>query len=164
MLFTYFILFLANVYCEHPAHIRQNKINNDCDFDIIRIKKKDVTCYDFGSNKKYCKYFALPYEFIVKKEKSLIENNIIIKPEALYEEFTNNKFLMAKFYYSFVCDKYILEPRLELNIVPVKEYDLSLVDELYQALTIICLLIIFIMTISFICPCLENNYNDGLIN
>ena len=40
MLFTYFLLFISYVSCEHPAHIRQNKINSDCDFNIIRIKKK----------------------------------------------------------------------------------------------------------------------------
>ena len=69
MLFIYFILFLAYVSCEHPAHIRENKINNDCDFNIIRIKKKDIICYDFGLNKNYCNNYAIPNEIIVIKKK-----------------------------------------------------------------------------------------------
>ena len=172
MLFTYFILFLAYVSCEHPAHIRENKINNDCDFNIIRIKKKDIICYDFGLNKNYCNHYAIPNEIIVIKEKGLNRDNIIIKPESMYEEFNYNKVLMAKFYYSFVCNKYHSEPILELNIVPTKQYDLSLGEQLFQLLFILSLLILISILFALLCPCLANNrnnynngnnYNDGLL-
>lgn len=165
MLFTYFILFIAYVSCEHPAHIRENKINSDCDFNIIRIKKKHIICYDFGLNKNYCNHYAIPNEFIVTKEKGLNQDNIIIKPEKMYEEFSNNKVLMANFYYSFICNKYDIEPILELNIVPTKQYDLSLGEQLFQTLFIISLLILIIVLFALLCPCLlnnGNNYSDGL--
>ena len=167
MLFTYFLLFISYVSCEHPANIRQNKINNDCDFNIIRIKKKDIICYDFGLNKNYCKHYAIPNEIIVTKEKGLNQDNIIIKPEKMYEEFTNNKVLMAKFYYSFICNKYDSEPILELNIVPTKQYDLSFREQLFQTLFMISLLILLILLFASLCPCLvnnRNNYNDGLFS
>ena len=164
MLFTYFILFLVNVYCEHPAHIKQNKINNNCEFNIIRIKKLDIICYDFGINKNYCDHYSIPDEIIVVKEKGLFNNNIIIKPNSMYEEFINNKFLIANFYYSFVCNKYELEPRLELNIVPRKKYDMSLKDELYHILIIFCLLLFAILFLALFCPCLFNNNINNNIN
>jgi len=165
MLFTYFLLFISYVSCEHPAHIRQNKINNDCDFNIMRIKKKNIICYDFGSNKNYCKHYAIPNEIIVTKEKGLNRDNIIIKPEKMYEEFSDNKVLVANFYYSFICNKYDSEPILELNIVPTKQYDLSLGEQLAQILYMLCLLIFIIILVTSLCPCLVNNgnnYNDGL--
>ena len=167
MLFTYFLLFISYVSCEHPAHIRLNKINSDCDFNIIRIKKKNIICYDFGLNKNYCNHYAIPNEIIVTKEKGLNRDNIIIKPEKMYEEFRDNKVLMANLYYSFICNKYDSVPILELNIVPTKQYDLSFREQLFQTLFMISLLILLILLFASLCPCLVNNgnnYNDGLFS
>ena len=83
----------------------------------------------------------------------------------MYEEFNDNKILVANFYYSFICNKYDSEPILELNIVPTKQYDLSLGEQLFQTLFIISLLILIIVLFALLCPCLlnnGNNYNDGL--
>lgn len=157
-----FILILNVVYGERPADIRQNKISNTCDFDIIRIKRKDVTCLDFGQNKKYCNHYALPKEFVITKENGLFKNTIVIKPEGMYEEFSNNKFAMAKFYYSFVCDHYEKEPNLELNIVPSLKYDKSLGEEFAESIVCLIFLIILCLIIGLMCPCLIENNNGFL--
>lgn len=159
----FFLLILNLVYAERPADIRQNKISNTCDFDIIRIKRNQVTCIDFGQNKKYCNHYALAKEFVITKENGLFKNTIVIKPEAMYEEFSNNKHTMAKFYYSFVCDDYIMEPNLELNIVPTGKYDKSLGKELGESIVMIILLIFICLVIGLMCPCLVEN-NNGFVS
>lgn len=158
-----FVLILNLVYAERPADIRQNKISNTCDFNIIRIKRNQVNCLDFGQNKKYCNHYALPKEFVVTKENGLFKNTIVIKPEAMYEEFSNNKHTMAKFYYSFVCDHYIKEPKLELNIVPTSKYDKSLGEEFSELIACLILLIIMCLIIGLMCPCLIDN-NNGFVS
>lgn len=158
----FFILILNLVYAERPADIRQNKISNTCDFDIIRIKRKDVTCLDFGQNKKYCNHYALAKEFVITKENGLFKNTIVIKPESMYEEFSNNKFAMAKFYYSFVCNYYEKEPNLELNIVPSLKYDKSTGEEFSELIAGLILLIIMCLIIGLMCPCLIENNNGFL--
>lgn len=158
-----FLLILNLVYAERAADIRQNKISNTCDFDIIRIKHKDVTCIDFGQHKKYCNHYVLAKEFVITKENGLLKNTIVIKPEAMYEEFSNNKFVMAKFYYSFVCDHYEMEPKLELNIVPSIKYDKSLGEEIAESLILLCLLIFVCLFLALIFPCLRHN-NNGFVS
>lgn len=158
----FFLIIMNLVYAERPADIRQNKISNTCDFDILRIKRKDVTCLDFGQNKKYCNHYALAKEFVITKENGLFKNTIIIKPEAMYEEFSNNKHTMAKFYYSFVCDDYIMEPNLELNIVPTSKYDKSLGEEFAELIVALIFLIIMCLIIGLMCPCLIENNNGFL--
>lgn len=158
-----FVLILNLIYAERPADIRENKISNTCDFDIIRIKRNQVTCLDFGQNKKYCNHYALAKEFVITKENGLFKNTIVIKPEAMYEEFSNNKHTMAKFYYSFVCDYYEKEPNLELNIVPTRKYDKSLGKELGESIVMIILLIFICLIIGLMCPCLRDN-NNGFVS
>ena len=158
-----FLLILGLVYAERPADIRQNKISNTCDFDIIRIKRNQVTCLDFGQNKNYCHHYALPKEFVITKENGLFKNTIVIKPEGMYEEFSNNKHTMAKFYYSFVCDHYEKEPNLELNIVPSLKYDKSLGEEFAESIVCLILLIIMCLVIGLMCPCLIDN-NNGFVS
>ena len=158
-----FVLILNLIYAERPADIRENKISNTCDFDIIRIKRNKVSCLDLGKNKKYCNHYALAKEFVITKENGLLKNTIVIKPEAMYEEFSNNKHTMAKFYYSFVCDHYEMEPKLELNIVPSIKYDKSLGEEIAESLVLLCLLIFVCLIIGLICPCLSHN-NNGFVS
>jgi len=158
-----FVLILDLVYAERPADIRQNKISNTCDFDIIRIKRNQVTCLDFGQNKKYCNHYALAKEFVITKENGLFKNTIVIKPEALYEEISNNKHTMAKFYYSFVCDYYEKEPNLELNIVPTRKYDKSTGEEFSELIAGLILLIIMCLVIGLMCPCFLDN-NNGFVS
>lgn len=157
-----FLLIMNLVYAERPADIRQNKISNTCDFDIIRIKRKDVTCLDFGKNKNYCGHYTLPKEFVITKENGLFKNTIIIKPEAMYEEFSDKKYTMANFYYSFTCDYYEKEPKLELNIVPTSKYDKSPGEEFAELIVAVIFLIILCLIIGLMCPCLIENNNGFL--
>lgn len=161
-----FVLILNNVYGQRPGDIRENKISNTCNFDILRIKRRDVTCLDFGENKKYCNHYALAKEFVITKENGLAKNTIIIKPEAMYEEFSNNKHTIAKFYYSFNCDNYEKDANLVLNIVPTPNYDKSLGEEFCEIIVFIILLIFMCLIIILMCPCLTDNNNvflSGLV-
>lgn len=152
-----FVIIINIIYAERPADIRQNKISNSCNFDIINIKRQDVTCFDYGKNKAYCNHYALVNEFTITKEKYLNKDTIIIKPEAMYEEFSNNKNKIAKFYFSFVCHNYENKPKLELNIVPTSKYDKSLYQEFTELIIFIVVIIYITLIVIIICPTLDNN-------
>lgn len=155
MLFIY-----LNLLTYYPADLRENTINNNCDFNIIRFKQNEVMCIDYGLNKKYCHHFALPNEFIVLKELSVGNNEkYTIKPNAIYEEFTYNKIKLADFYYSFTCSKEDNEPRLLLTIVPDFGKDKSLFQEFIEVIIILFILFISITILSLICNCNFNNDN-----
>ena len=98
-----------------------------------------------GLHKKYCHHSGLSKEFIITKENGIVKDTIIIKPEAMYEEFNGQKYTMAKFYYSFNCNFYEKVPRLELNIVPTPNYDKSINEEITGFISIIILIVFIIL-------------------
>lgn len=161
------LLLLINIiYGERPGDIRQHKISNSCEFDIVRLKRNEVSCIDLGLHKKYCHHPGVSKEFVITKENGIVKNTIIIKPEVMYEEVNGQKYTMAKFYYTFSCDYYEKQPRLELNIVPTHYYDKSINEEITGFILIIIFIVFIILLISLICPCLFKNNSDftsGLI-
>ena len=130
---------------------RKNTIHNTCDFDILRIQKKDITCIDYGEYKYYCNHYALPQEFMIYNENGLSEKNIIIKPTALWDNTDNNKKKMANFYYTFICDESYKIPKLIQHIVPTKSYDTNPVY-------VVIITIILVIVLLLICP---NSNNMG---
>ena len=120
------LLFIISYY---PHDLRENIIQNSCNFNIIRFNKNDITCSDYGSNKKYCNNYYLPYEFSVKKEFGLNHKvNYNIEPKAVFEDYSNQKTILANIYYTFTCSHEDNEPKLLLNIVPTN--DESLLEEI----------------------------------
>ena len=155
------LVFLYMILSENPADIRMHKVSNTCLFDKIRINKRDIKCVDFGENKKYCNHYSLPDEFIVEKEISLFGSHYDISPKAMY---TGNRKKVADFYYSFICSYREESPSLELNIVPTKNFDISLPEELIQLIVTLLLLIIVTIIVICICPCLsQDNFLLGYI-
>ena len=152
------LLFIyLNLFTYYPEDLRENTINNNCDFNIIRFKRNEVMCIDYGLNKKYCNHFILPNEFIVLKELAAGNNEkYIIKPYAIYEESSYNKVKLADFYYSFTCSNEDNEARLLLNIVPDFGKDKSLLQEFVEVIIILFIIFISIIILSLIC-----NYNDN---
>ena len=131
-------LVLLNSVIEHS-------ITNECDFNVIRFKKNTVKCIDNGVYAKLCNHYSLPDEFKVIKEKGL--NNIDhfeFEPKRMIREIGDNKKIMAEFEYDFICKKN--QPaKLELNIYPKPNYDLSPGQEIAQMLIVIILVITFII-------------------
>ncbi len=154
------VLLINIIYAERPGDIRQHKILNSCKFDIVRLKRNEISCVDFGLHKKYCDHPEISKEFVITKENGIVKNTIIIKPEAMYEEVNGQKYIMAKFYYSFNCNYYERIPKLELSIVPTPNYDKSINEEIPGFISIIILIIFIILLISLICPCLFKNNID----
>ena len=112
----------------HIHDLRENHVENSCNFNIIRFSKKDIMCADYGLNKKYCNNYYLPYEFRVEKEFGLNHKvNYNIEPKAIFEEYSNQKTILANIYYTFTCSYEDNEPKLLLNIVPTN--DESLLEE-----------------------------------
>ena len=136
-----------NSNTHHP--FQENIIENNCNFNIIRINKKDLLCSDYGINKKYCNHYLLPYEFIISKEIGVNnKENIIIKPYAMWEtNQINYNIKLADFYYTFTCSKDDNFPKLILNIVPKKEFDNSIYEGIFYLL--IKIIIIFISSLLF---------------
>tara|TARA_Y100000816_G_C26079306_1_gene568617 strand:+ start:67 stop:609 length:543 start_codon:yes stop_codon:yes gene_type:complete len=141
----------------YPADIKENSITNTCDFKILRFQKKDIMCIDYGLNKKYCNHYSLPYEFHIYNEIGINnKENIIIKPHALYEEYSNYKTKIATFYYTFTCSHLDNEPKLLLNIVPEFNYDKSLTIQFYELISTLFTIFTLLFIIVLICPCLAN--------
>ena len=121
------IIFFALIY--YPDDLRENIVQNSCFFNIIRFNRKDIMCTDYGLNKKYCNSYYLPYEFAVTKEfGSNHKVNYNIEPKAIFEDYSNQKTILANIYYTFTCSYEDNEPRLLLNIVPIN--DESLLEEI----------------------------------
>lgn len=120
------ILFALTFY---PDDLRENTIQNSCNFNIIRFSRKDIMCSDYGLNKKYCNSYYLPYQFSVAKEFGLNHKvNYNIEPKAIFEDYSNQKTILANIYYTFTCSHEDNEPKLLLNIVPIN--DESLLEEI----------------------------------
>lgn len=143
---------------------RENNINSNCDFDIIRIKKQDVLCNDYGVYKKYCNHYSIPDEFTIKKEIGMQnKEQLNIKPDIMYEETYDNKIVLADFYYIFNCDRLDNEPRLYLKIIPIS--DKLLGAESVELLIGILLLIPILLIIIIFFPYLlvGSNFTTGFI-
>jgi len=160
------IFMISHQECSHnsfcPFPLRENIIQNNCNFDIIRISKTELLCSDYGINKQYCNHYSLPQEFTVTKEFGVNnKENIIIKPYALWEtDDRNYKKKVADFYYTFTCSNLDNFPKLILNIVPKKEFDKSLSQELYDFILIIIFLLTFAVMLGLFCPCCINSKDN----
>ena len=120
-------IFFALTY--YPDDLRENLVQNSCNFNIIRFSRKDIMCADYGLNKKYCNSYYLPYEFAVTKEFGLNHKvNYNIEPKAIFEDYSNQKTILANIYYTFTCSHEDNEAKLLLNIVPTN--DESLLEEI----------------------------------
>ena len=138
-----------------------NVISNNCEFDIIRIKKEDVMCADYGIYEKYCQHYSIPYEFTVQKERGLGNKDVYtIKPSAIFEESYNYKKKLANFYYNFSCDKLDNEAKLILYILPTNEK--SPTTQFYEFIIVCIFLILLILIISY-CN-LPNDFNNNFSN
>lgn len=149
-----------NIYSIH----RENNINSNCKFDIIRIKKEDVLCNDYGIYKKYCEHYAIPEEFTITQEIGMEDKvNYNIKPSRMYQESYDNKIVLADFYYTFNCDRLDNEYQLYLRIIP--RSDKSLGEELVELLIVIILFVPVLILIALFCPCIfiASNFSSGFM-
>lgn len=148
MLWLTTLTILTNI---NQCNIEKNNIDNTCDFEKIRILKKDIKCIDTGHYTKYCNHYALPNEFIITKEKGIGNSeNIIIKPEGIFTETDHDKQQIARFYYNFECYNENGSPNLELIIYP--RWDTNPIWSL--------ILIIFIIIIAFFLIAICDSPND----
>ena len=150
------ITILLALSYEYPFE-RENTIENSCDFDILRIKKKDVMCSDYGTYVKYCNHYSIPEEFVIYNEKGINGKIITIKPYALWEETSSSKTKLADFYYIFTCDNRDNYPKLIQHIVPVYGKDIN-------PLIYLVVIIILIFAVLIICPNFYKNYNNSFNN
>ena len=158
------ILILSHQECSHNSLclVRENIIQNNCNFNIIRFNKNELLCSDYGINKKYCNHYSLPNEFTITKEIGVNKKeNIIIKPYALWEtNDINFKIKVADFYYTFTCSNKDNFPKLILNIVPKKEFDKSFKQEIFEVLYLISLVLIICVILALLCS-YKPNTNDN---
>ena len=142
-------IFFALTY--YPDDLKENLVQNTCIFNIIRFNKNTIMCSDYGLNKKYCNSYYLPYEFTIAKEFGLNHKvNYNIEPKAIFEDYSNQKTILANIYYTFTCSYEDNEPKLLLNIVPTN--DESLLEEI----------VTIIYTLSFaLCICMFVKYLFG---
>mgnify|MGYP006115807199 CR=1 FL=1 len=127
------IIFILTYYSDD---LRENIIQNSCNFKIIRFNRNNIMCADYGLNKKYCNNYYLPYEFTIVKEFGLNHKvNYNIEPKAVFEDYSNQKTILANIYYTFTCSHEDNEPKLLLNIVPIR--DESLLEEIVTLIYLI---------------------------
>lgn len=140
------LLFIISYY---PDDLRENIIQNSCNFNIIRFNKKDIMCSDYGLNKKYCNSYYLPYEFTIVKEFGLNHKvNYNIEPKAIFEDYSNQKTILANIYYTFTCSHEDNEPKLLLNIIPIND------ESILEEFVTLCYMISFALCICIFVKCL----------
>tara|TARA_R110002072_G_scaffold148155_1_gene295593 strand:- start:1843 stop:2349 length:507 start_codon:yes stop_codon:yes gene_type:complete len=142
------VIILSN----HFSLDRENIIQNNCDFDILRIKKSDRMCSDYGKYVKYCDHYSQPQEFLVYNENGINGKEIVIKPSAIWEVTDNSKTKLAEFYYTFTCDSRDKQPKLIQHIIPSPGQDVN-------PLIMLILIILLVIVMCMICP--HDNSNDG---
>jgi hypothetical protein len=145
-MFELFILLVSNT----DNLLVFNVINNNCDFDIIRIKKEHIMCNDLGIYKKYCNSRYQPEEFIIYNEKTVNKKQITIKPYNLIISTNYYKKEIAKYYYYFTCNNADNYPRLIQHIIPNARYDVSLIYDLLIILVILIILIVLLVYLNII--------------
>ena len=140
------IIFAVTYYSQD---LMEDSIQNSCIFKIIRFSRKDIMCSDYGLNKKYCNSYYLPYEFSVTKEFGLNHKvNYNIEPKAIFQDYSNQKTILANIYYTFTCSHEDNEPKLLLNIVPTN--DESLLEEIVTLSYMISFALCICMFIKFL--------------
>jgi len=137
------------ILSNHFSLERENIIQNNCDFDILRIKKSDRMCSDYGKYVKYCNHYSQPQEFLVYNENGINGKHITIKPSAIWEETDNSKTKLADFYYTFTCDSHDKQPKLIQHIVPAPGQDVN-------PLIMLILVALILIIMCIICP-LDSN-------
>ena len=141
------IIFFAITY--YPDDLRENIVQNSCFFNIIRFNNKDIMCSDYGFNKKYCNSYYLPYEFADIKEFGLNNKvNYNIEPKAIFEDYSNQKTILANIYYTFTCSHEDNEAKLLLNIVPTND------ESLLEKIVTLSYMISFALCICMFIKCL----------
>lgn len=131
---------------------RENIIQNNCEFDILRIKKSETMCVDYGRYSKFCNHYSQPQEFIVYNENGINGKNIIIKPYAIWEVTDYSKKKIADFYYTFTCDERDNYPKLIQYIVPMPGED-------NNPLVLLIFIIVIVIMILVFCP--QNTYYNS---
>ena len=124
---------------------KEHNIQNNCEFDILRIKKSDIICNDYGKYNKFCNHYAQPQEFVVHNENGINGKHIIIKPSAIWEETDYGKEKLADFYYTFTCDNRNNYPKLIQNIVPTPGND-------NNPLVLLIFIIVIVIMMFVFCP------------
>ena len=158
MLLIYFNIISISTF---PIEMRENVIRNDCQFDVIRFKKEQVHCLDYGINVHYCNHYALPNEYIVIKEKGINNKEVFtIKPEAIYEKTYYSKNKLADFYYQFSCDSKDEESRLYLTIVPLNDFSNV---QMFIYIILFIIILIFLIIISDNNANNDSNFNTGYL-
>jgi hypothetical protein len=141
------VMILSN----HFSLERENIIQNNCEFDILRIKKSDRMCTDYGKYAKYCNHYSQPQEFLIYNENGINGKHIVIKPSAMWQETDNSKTKLADFYYTFTCDNRDKQPKLIQHIVPTPGQDMN-------PLIMLTLFVLLLIVMCMICPL---DSNDG---
>jgi len=141
------------ILSNHFSLERENIIQNNCEFDILRIKKSDRMCSDYGQYVKYCNHYSQPQEFLIYNENGINGKHIAIKPSAMWRETDNSKTKLADFYYTFTCDSRDKEPKLIQHIVPSPGQDMN-------PLIMLTLLILLLIVMCMICPA---DSSDGFL-
>ena len=160
------LLFIYNgqavTYHDDPVDL-ENNIDNNCDFNIIRIKKQHVICSDKGIYNKYCHHYAIPEEITINKEIGLGNKEIYtIKPTTMFHEISNGrKSVLAKFSYDFTCNRKDNNPQLLMKIYPHK--DNSPHDNFVEAIVSLIIIIILLIMIICICPNIMSDFWLGYI-
>ena len=135
-----------------PFPLRENIIQNTCDFNFLQINKKNIICNDYGKYYKFCNTYLIPENFILYKISNNINNindindidDILIYPKNILLH--NSKKIITNFYYIFKCDKKYNNPMLIVNVVPSFNYNKSYNQIIYE--TIIIILIFGFLIIS----------------
>ena len=156
-----FAILSSNSYYQN-IHNRKNVIKNTCEFNTIRFKREHANCLDLGQYQKYCNDNNLANEFVVTREIGVGNKPVYtIKPTAMWEEFDNNRYKKADFYYNFYCDERDNEPQLQLNIIPTPGYDISFQARLLGIFVVILCACLLLIILAAMCPCLFDECNDN---
>lgn len=115
-----YLIFLTLVINQYIY--KENIVDSNCDFQILRFNRNQVKCHNTGQYEKYCNHYAIPNEFKVMKEVGIGNQYVYtFKPQAIYTEIHNSKHKNASFYYKFTCDNKNNNPKLELTIYPTSD-------------------------------------------
>ena len=137
------LLTLATNQCTN----KENVIDSNCDFQILRFNRNQVKCHDTGQYKKYCNHYAIPNEFQVMKKVGIGNQYVYtFKPQAIYTESHNNKHKKASFYYKFTCDNKNNNPKLELTIYPTSDDN--------QVVTLVAVITLLVLVCILVSMCI----------
>lgn len=140
---------ILSLIAHYPDDIRENLIQNTCNFNIIRFNKNNILCIDYGYYKKYCNTNYLSNEFTIVKEFGLNHKlNYNIEPKTIFKLYNNQENTLANIYYTFTCSHEDNEPKLLLNIFPIKD------ESILEEFVTLCYVISFSLCICIFIKCL----------